>query len=109
MTVCCRTQRFEAPEVLTQYEQKSASFQYQPASDVFSYAMVMYCLFAKTNTPFPSLNNYEAAETVKNGGRPPLPTLSQEWFALLNSCWSQQASDRPSFRDIVKNFPYYSV
>jgi len=98
------TARFEAPEVIEQYTKRDPNYRYEPASDVFSFAMVLYCIFAKTPTPFREIQSlFQAGEEVKAGNRPVLPgSLSEGWKKLISLCWHQEPSRRPTFAEITQ-------
>ena len=85
-----RTTRFEAPEILEQYDKKNPNFRYLPSCDVFAFAMIMYCIVAESNTPLESYTSHTVGDAVKRGERPSLPCVSQPWIDLITSCWHQQ-------------------
>jgi len=95
------TSRFEAPEIIKQYNEKDSDFKYCQASDVYSFAMIMYCIIARTNMPMDYLSSYDVSAAVLAGQRPPLPHIPKGWQELLAACWHQQPSSRPTFPQIV--------
>ena len=88
------TYRWMAPEVLKGTVSK--------ASDVYSFAMVMYELL-EHKVPF--CDNTEAMATMKSseGERPllanPLPEYAQ---VIIETCWAHDPHDRPTFDKIVR-------
>lgn len=89
--------RYIAPEILI----------HEPITekvDVYSYAMILYFLFAE-RAPFTHLyDNDEIKGCSTFGKRPTLPSnLKPEILNLVHMCWAQNPSERPSFTD-VKNY-----
>lgn len=96
------TIRFEAPEVIEQYEKKNPSYQFSSASDVFAFGMVMYCVIAGTCTPMEAIGAHDVGSAILKGERPPLPCVSQRWQDLISHCWHQEPRQRPTFTQIVE-------
>ena len=96
------TIRFEAPEVIEQYSKKDPNYQFAPASDVFAFGMLVYCIIAGTCEPLESLTSHHVGEAILKGERPPLPCVSTEWQNLITLCWHQDQSRRQTFPQIVE-------
>uniref|UniRef100_A0A6B2KX09 non-specific serine/threonine protein kinase n=1 Tax=Arcella intermedia TaxID=1963864 RepID=A0A6B2KX09_9EUKA len=83
-----------APEIIEKKE-------YGLASDIYAFGMVAWETFCR-ELPF-LLKWGEVEEKVLAGERPPLPSESPALFnELLNECWHQVPSSRPSPTDIIK-------
>ncbi|KAG9389502.1 Serine/threonine-protein kinase [Carpediemonas membranifera] len=89
------TPGYSAPEV----HQKT----YTNKVDVFSFGVTMWACFSGRE-PFddiPDAGPMQILQLVAAGKRPPLDAVPQEIGPLIRSCWEQDASDRPSMRDVV--------
>lgn len=90
-----------SPEVYRAGTSESAG-QYNERADVFSFAIFMYTLAAKTPFPYESL--YLIPQQVVKavclrGLRPPVSRsfgLEPAYVGLMEQCWSANADDRPS-------------
>jgi serine/threonine protein kinase len=93
--------RWMAPEVLQ-------SAQYSRASDVYSFAVVLWELRALT-VPWAQLGQWQIMHTVvEEEQRPPLdeeptPSFSNQrvYDALICDGWAQDPADRPAFEEII--------
>lgn len=88
--------RFMAPEI---YKHQS----YNETVDVYSYGMILFYLL-DGKPPWPTLNGLVAArKAAEEGDRPIIP---RNWDSrvqiLLQECWDENASVRPSFHRIVQ-------
>ena len=95
-TVQGGTAVFMAPEI---YEGGS----YDYSVDVYAYGMLVYCTLTGL-TPFSDCggNPMRVARQVCSGKRPPIPDyISESWRTLIEACWNQTPSKRPSFAQIV--------
>ena len=73
---------------------------YGLSADVYSFAIVFWEVMALKRTPSASCNNIDElyGMVVKKQIRPPtLKFLSQPLHQLMEQCWADNASDRPSF------------
>lgn len=86
-----------APEVMRQCP-------YQPASDVYSFGVILAELMTG-RIPFESLNALQLMYAVGvQGKRPELfhgDNIPSSLIELINSCWAQEPSDRPTFAEVV--------
>jgi serine/threonine protein kinase len=97
---------FMAPEIISAHESPGTR-QYDFRVDVYSYAMILYALFNRAQTP-----SYEG------GGRPKtiaeltrhvtsgrryakLPEIPEFYWGLIEDCWKPGWESRPHFREIV--------
>jgi serine/threonine protein kinase len=90
--------RWTAPEVLE-------SMRFNTPSDVWAFAMMMIEVFTFGKRPFPKISNDAVYSIVLSGAQPQQPKhCTNEVYALLQSCWSMDARDRPSFEKIEAQF-----
>jgi serine/threonine protein kinase len=80
---------------------------YTPAIDVYAYGMLLYELVTLAIPWGPVkgviLNRFQLLGYLKRGDRPPLPDfVLPAYRQLIEKCWCHNPSDRPSFRDIIK-------
>ena len=94
------TYRFMAPEVFLRKP-------YDEKVDIYSFALNFYHIL-NVERPWPSLDGRTAAELAAEGKRPP---LDNKWDSclrrLLNECWQEDASARPSFGTILNVLTTY--
>jgi len=75
---------------------------YTKAADVFMFGMNLWMLMECTNT-FPGLSTAEAVTKIRNGERPAITKQCKtNFWQLIQLCWDQDPSKRPSFEEIVK-------
>lgn len=87
-----------APDVLT-------SRNYGTPADIFSYAMLLYEMIEK-HRPFPGLDKNECINAVKRNQRPTIKSKFQpdSLIKLIELCWDQNPSKRPTAAEIYKLF-----
>lgn len=107
-TVCNNNPCWLAPEVLS-------GDQAGPPSDVFSFGVVMWELLTWDSPWSKEMNPWTVVEKIKRGERLPVPEHDQlpgpdndcfgehldDYIDVVNQCWSQTPTDRPSFKAIV--------
>jgi len=87
-----------APEVLVHPKK------FTQKSDVYSYGIILWELFAKKN-PCPSALPHVtfAYKVINESWRPSPPqTCPIEWRNLIEQCWAQSPSKRPAFKTIIE-------
>lgn len=88
------TQMYAAPEILN-------GEPYSMEGDVYSFAFIVYEIVTGER-PFEGFNPCKFYQMVANGGRPELPDdVPENYKNLIERCWSQSPSDRPTFDEIV--------
>lgn len=88
-------------------------------SDIYSFGIMMYEIFRPSSdysgssalTPYPNLQLVQISYQVINEGlrpdltvfnRPDLGHLSEGVIPLMQQCWSSNADERPTARELVK-------
>ena len=87
--------------------------QYNESCDVYSFGIVMYeLLFEKLPYSDENVNDtldmFLLATQISQGRRPSIPIREyteheQSLVQLMQYCWSQNAQDRPNFKEIHNN------
>ena len=71
-------------------------------SDVYSYAMILYCIWTEKEL-FQNLSVFQMAEKLIKSERPEFPSEngpSKSWRELIEICWNQDPNQRPTFDEI---------
>ncbi|KHN84588.1 Tyrosine-protein kinase [Toxocara canis] len=87
-----------APEVIRKR-------QFTSKTDVWSFGVLLYEIFTDGSEPYPGLSNAEVREKLTNGSnfRMQLPLeIPPGITRLIDSCWMEEPSKRPTFKDINK-------
>jgi len=90
-----------APEVI------HYSKNYTPKSDVYSFGVLLWEMVAR-QSPCPTALSYisMANKVLTEEWRPEVPAgIPDYWVRLIEACWAQNPSLRPSFTEILKNIP----
>ncbi|XP_031356046.1 receptor-type guanylate cyclase gcy-22-like [Photinus pyralis] len=88
--------RWMAPESLTLGV-------FTPASDVWSYGVLLYEIITFGSFPFQGLSNNQVLEHVKAGNILSVPSgIKTQLEGLLKSCWNQDSKIRPTSSEIVE-------
>ncbi|XP_065585146.1 proto-oncogene tyrosine-protein kinase ROS-like isoform X2 [Artemia franciscana] len=68
-------------------------------SDVWSFGVLVWEIMTFGQQPYPARNNLEVLNYVRNGGRLTKPLGCPDvLFELMESCWSFNPNDRPTFQ-----------
>jgi len=103
------TEQCNAPELLT-----GERVAYTEKCDVYSFGLVLYEV-ATRRKPFGQASVELFVEMIKDGKRPPIigqpsgsfngereQVIPQEFAQLVERCWAQDPSERPTFPEIIK-------
>ena len=108
------TPRWMAPEMIKsldaskEADDETLVVKFPFKCDVHSFGMVCYEILTG-DVPFSSTTNLaDVRKTVLNGGRPKLPEECPTILkTLIERCWNQDASKRPSFADICAELRHF--
>jgi len=76
---------------------------YTPASDVWSFGVVLYEIITFGSFPFQGMSNNQVLDRVKTGKTLPIPNgVKQELERLFRSCWTLEPPSRPHASEIVE-------
>jgi serine/threonine protein kinase len=93
MTQGIGTPAFMAPEI-----HKGQNYDFKV--DVYAFGMLMYFILSEEEVPAAVV----APSHIINGSRPPRKRyLPREISDLIEKCWDQEPTERPSFEDIVED------
>merc|ERR1719458_488611 len=88
--------RWMAPESL-------ADGLFTPASDIWSYGVLLYEMITFGSFPFQGLSNNQVMEHVKAGHTLTIPSgIKSQLETLLKTCWNMTATKRPTASEIVE-------
>ena len=83
--------RWMAPESLMKKE-------FSPASDVWSFGVIMWEMYNPLELPYKGMNNLQVAVGVNKDLRLHIPEIYPLTVArVMKACWQQSPSKRPSF------------
>ena len=83
--------RWMAPESLMRKE-------FSPASDVWSFGVVMWEIFSPREKPYDGMDNTQVAVSVNQGMRLAIPEpYPPTVVSIMKACWQHSPSKRPSF------------
>lgn len=78
-----------------------AKMDYSPACDVYAYGIIVYEIITGQE-PYEAKSFYEIFTKISTGERPQIDNLVPlSYKNLIESCWSQNPDDRPTFEAIV--------
>lgn len=91
--------RWTAPEAIT-------NLKFSHASDVWSFGIVLWEIFARGAVPYPGFSNTEVFEEISKGYRMQQPSLDMPPIAVqvMRSCWMENPEARPRFKAIFTQF-----
>ncbi|KAK8839971.1 hypothetical protein M9Y10_031688 [Tritrichomonas musculus] len=88
------TPPYLAPEIWKDYK-------YTKAGDVYAFAMTVYEIITLNDAAFKK-RQFDLMKAVIEGERPIISSDTPEFYVkLIESCWKQDFTERPSFSDIV--------
>ncbi|XP_062337408.1 ephrin type-A receptor 4-like [Osmerus eperlanus] len=87
--------RWTAPEAITYRK-------FSPASDIWSYGIVMWEVVSYGERPYWDMNNQDVIKAIEEGYRLPPPMDCPVCLhQLMLDCWQRERSERPSFSQIL--------
>ncbi|KAG6808327.1 hypothetical protein H0H92_004518, partial [Tricholoma furcatifolium] len=100
------TIRWQAPELFNAFGDSHPVNTVE--SDIYAWGCVLFEIFTG-KIPFHHINNdYAVVANVTSGGRPlrpdsldPVPWLTRDVWALMERCWKESPSERPSIAEIT--------
>ncbi|XP_052896326.1 uncharacterized protein LOC128303424 [Anopheles moucheti] len=94
--------RWMAPEAL------ALGF-FTPASDVWSYGVLLYEIITFGSFPFQGLTNNQVLDHLKNGNMLTIPAgVKPQLEGLMKACWNQDYKKRPNASEVsefISNYP----
>ncbi|XP_061510796.1 uncharacterized protein LOC4578387 [Anopheles gambiae] len=82
---------------------------FTPASDVWSYGVLLYEIITFGSFPFQGLTNNQVLEHLKNGNTITIPAgVKPQLEGLMKACWNQDYKKRPSASEVsefISNYP----
>lgn len=86
---------YMSPEIFERYE-------YSKSSDVYAFGIILYELLTNEKV-FNEKTSQQIIELLNSGYRPEFTSpIADSYKNLIEKCWSQDPSERPTFEDIVK-------
>ena len=83
--------RWMAPESLDSRE-------FSPASDVWSFGVLLWEMYHPNQVPYAELNNIQVLSKVMSGRNLPIPPEYPTTVArIMKACWQREPEKRPSF------------
>uniref|UniRef100_A0A8B9T9K8 Tyrosine-protein kinase n=1 Tax=Anas platyrhynchos TaxID=8839 RepID=A0A8B9T9K8_ANAPL len=70
-------------------------------SDVWSFGILLFEILTYGKTPYAGLTGQQVIQMLDTGYRLPKPRCCpQSIYEMMRKCWSQEASERPTFQDL---------
>jgi serine/threonine protein kinase len=78
---------------------------YTSQSDVWSYGILLWEIMTLGGTPYPGIQAQELFKKLEKGYRMESPPNCPNYlFEIMTSCWDEVPFNRPTFKDLVKDF-----
>lgn len=82
---------------------------FTPASDVWSYGVLLYEIITFGSFPFQGMTNNQVLDHLKNGHSLTIPTgVKPQLEGLMKACWNQDYKKRPNASEVaefISNYP----
>ncbi|XP_045034375.1 vascular endothelial growth factor receptor 1 isoform X5 [Daphnia magna] len=77
-------------------------------SDVWSYGVVLWELFALGKIPYPGMNGPILVKDIQDGLRMEKPEYAPNFVGeVMKSCWDKEPNDRPTFHQLTNTIENY--
>lgn len=77
-------------------------------SDVWSYGVVLWELFALGKIPYPGMNGFILVKDIQDGLRMEKPEYAPNFVGeVMKSCWDKEPNDRPTFHQLTNTIENY--
>ncbi|KAK4029982.1 hypothetical protein OUZ56_022939 [Daphnia magna] len=77
-------------------------------SDVWSYGVVLWELFALGKIPYPGMNGAILVKDIQDGLRMEKPEYAPNFVGeVMKSCWDKEPNDRPTFHQLTNTIENY--
>ncbi|KAI9559916.1 hypothetical protein GHT06_013923 [Daphnia sinensis] len=77
-------------------------------SDVWSYGVVLWELFALGKIPYPGMNGAILVKDIQDGLRMEKPDYAPNFFGqVMKSCWEKEPNARPTFHQLTNTIENY--
>ena len=94
--------RWTSPEAME-------TLKFSPASDVWSFGVVVVEMLQDGETPYQGMSNPEVMKLTMSGDRHPQPkSCTDPLYAILLECWNADVTLRPSFSKLKKAFVLFA-
>ena len=95
--------RWTSPEAME-------TLKFSPASDVWSFGVVVVEMLQDGETPYQGMSNPEVMKLTMSGDRHPQPkSCTDPLYAVLLECWNADVTLRPSFSKLKKAFVLFAA
>eukprot|EP01087_Luapelamoeba_hula_P016368 TRINITY_DN5030_c0_g4_i1.p1 TRINITY_DN5030_c0_g4~~TRINITY_DN5030_c0_g4_i1.p1 ORF type:complete len:371 (+),score=19.83 TRINITY_DN5030_c0_g4_i1:40-1113(+) len=97
-----------APEICyDENDLTKSGTKYTEKIDVYSFGICLWQLYTQARVVYPGINTREDLfAKVTQGGRPIIPSdCPIKLRSLIEQCWSQNPESRPTFRQVMQQFP----
>ncbi|XP_059350088.1 vascular endothelial growth factor receptor 1-like [Daphnia carinata] len=77
-------------------------------SDVWSYGIVLWEIFALGKIPYPGMNGLILVKNIQEGLRMDKPDYAPNFFGeMMKSCWNKEPNERPTFQQLANTIEKY--
>ncbi|XP_059350091.1 vascular endothelial growth factor receptor 1-like [Daphnia carinata] len=77
-------------------------------SDVWSYGIVLWEIFALGKIPYPGMNGLILVKNIQEGLRMEKPDYAPNFFGeMMKNCWNKEPNERPTFQQLANTIENY--